>query len=148
MRLTHMGRLMLVLALVFTLGGCNSEWLHNRERGERANTTYPPQYRSEIVAFMRTYLNDPTKVRDAYISAPTLRNVDSASRYSVCLRYNARNSDGRYVGSRDNLVLFRDGRFDRLIDSRLDRGGGPDVARELCKDAPYQRFPELEALTR
>lgn len=138
----------LALVIALTLGGCNSEWMHVREQNERANTVYPPNYKAEIVAFMRTYLNDPRQIREAFVSTPALRSIEGRSRYSVCLRYNPKNADGRYGGSRDNLVLFRDGRFDRLIDSRIDVGAGPDPAREQCKDAPYQRFPELEALTR
>ncbi len=140
-------RSLLVVALL-ALGGCSSEWMANRERGERANSVFPPNSRAEILAYMRTYLNDPTQVRDAFISEPSLRHVDGAARYTVCIRYNARNAEGRYVGSRDNLVLFRNGRFEHLVDSRIDRGEGPDPARELCKDANYQRFPELERLTR
>ena len=138
----------LVIALALALGGCSSQWMHDQERGERAATTYPPNYRAEIVAYLRNYLNDPTQVRDAFVSEPALRHIDGRPRYSVCVRYNAKNTDGRYVGSRDSLVTFRDGRFDHLVDSRLDRGGGPDPAREQCKDAAYQRFPELEKLTR
>lgn len=134
--------------MTLLVGGCSSEWRYNREVAERAATTYPPNYRAEIVSFMRTYLNDPTQIRDAYISEPTLRSVEGRRHYSVCLRYNPKGADGRYAGSRDNLVLFRDGRFDRLIDRRTDIGAGPDTARELCKDAAYQRFPELENLSR
>ncbi len=138
----------LLLVLLAALAGCSAEWKHDRERVERANTTVPLNHRADILAYMRTYLNDPTNVRDAFISEPALRNFSGANRYTVCLRYNAKNADGRYAGSRENLVLFRDGRFDRLIDSRLDRGGGPDPAREQCKDAAYQRFPELERISR
>ena len=139
---------LLGVALALALGACNSAWMHEQERSERAATTYPPNYKAEITAYMRTYLNDPTKVRDAFVSEPALRHVDGRSRYSVCVRYNAKNADGRYVGSRDSLVTFRDGRFDHLIDSRLDRNVGPDPAREQCKDAAYQRFPELEQISR
>lgn len=138
----------LALVLVLTLGGCSSEWKYNREQTDRANTTYPRSHRADILAFMRTYLNDPTNVRDAYVSEPALRSIEGRSRYSVCLRYNPKNIDGQYAGARDNLVLFRDGRFDSLIDRRIDVGSGPDVAREQCKDAAYQRFPELEKLAR
>jgi len=138
----------LLIALALALGGCSSQWMYDQERGERAATTYPPNYKAEILAYMRTYLNDPTNVRDAFVSEPALRHIDGRSRYSVCVRYSARNAGGRYAGSRDNLVTFRDGRFDHLIDSRLDRNVGPDPAREQCKDAAYQRFPELEQISR
>jgi hypothetical protein len=137
------GRL-LSIALTIALAGCNAEWLRSRERADQANTTPPISYRSDITAFMRTYLNDPTRIRNAAVSEPALKDFDGASRYVVCVRYNARNSAGQYAGPRESLVLFRDGRLDRVVD--LDRIVGS--ARETCKDAAYQPFPELEQLTR
>ena len=104
----------------------------------RQNTTPPISYRSDITAFMHTYLNDPTRIRDAAVSEPALKDFDSASRYTVCVRYNARKSNGQYAGAKDSLVLFRDGRLDRIVDN----------GREACKDAAYKPFPELEQLTR
>ena len=59
--------------------------------------------------------------------------LEGADRYAVCLRYTPRNAS-----SKDSLVLFRDGRLDRII----------DAARETCKDAAYQPFPELQRLSR
>jgi hypothetical protein len=88
---------------------------------------------------MRTYLNDPTGVRDAFISEPALRTLEHADRYVLCLRYTARKPGGReYAASKDSLVVFRDGRLDRIVDN----------ARETCKDAAYQPFGELERLSR
>jgi hypothetical protein len=126
------------MALTAGLAGCSSEWQRNRELAERQNTTPPISYRSDITAFMRTYLNDPTRIRDAAVSEPALKDFDNASRYIVCVRYNARKGDGQYAGVKNSLVLFRDGRLDRIVDN----------ARETCKDAAYQPFPELEQLTR
>ncbi len=128
----------LALALSVGLAGCNSEWRANRERALTADATPPVSYKTDIVAFMRTYLNDPTGVRDAFMSEPALRPLDNADRYSVCLRYTARKTGGQYAASKDSLVLFRDGRLDRIVDN----------AREMCKDAAYQPFRELEQLSR
>jgi len=135
---------MLAMMLAIGLAGCNAEWLRSRERADQANTTPPVSYRSDITAFMRTYLNDPTRIRDASVSEPALKDFDNANRYAVCVRYNARKSTGQYAGPKESLVLFRDGRLDRIVD--LDRLVGG--AREACKDAAYQPFPELERLTR
>jgi hypothetical protein len=131
------GRL-LGVTLAIGLTGCNSEWQQNRDLAIRQNTTPPISYRSDITAFMRTYLNDPTRIRDAAVSEPALKDFDNASRYLVCVRYNARKGNGQYTGAKDSLVLFRNGRLDRMVDN----------GRELCKDAAYQPFPELEQLTR
>jgi hypothetical protein len=129
----------LALAISLGLAGCNSEWLGARDRALQANTTVPvATYKADIVAFMRTYLNDPTGVRDAFVSEPALRTLESVDRYTVCLRYTARKGGGQYAASKDSLVLFRNGRLDRVIDN----------AREACKDATYQPFPELERLSR
>jgi hypothetical protein len=128
------------LALSLALAGCNSDWLAARDRAAAANTTPPgPNYKADIVAFMHTYLNDPTGVKDAFISEPALRPLENVDRYSVCLRYTARKGTGQpYAASKDSLVLFREGRLDRII----------DAAKEACKDAAYQPFRELEQLKR
>jgi hypothetical protein len=124
--------------LALGLAACNSEWTRNHERTTAAATMRPANYRADITAFMRTYLNDPTRIRDAAVSEPELKTFDGINRYVVCVRYNARRSSGQYAGVKDSLVLFIDGRLDRIVDN----------ARETCKEAAYQPFPELERLTR
>jgi hypothetical protein len=141
MRTRSLGVLALSLTpiLCLALAGCNSDWVHARDEARSANTMAPvTSYRADIVAFLHTYLNNPIGVRDAYISEPALRTVEGASRNSVCLRYTARKSDGQYGPSKDSLVIFRQGRLDRVVDN----------AREACKDVAYQPFPELEHMTR
>jgi hypothetical protein len=121
------------------LACCNSEWLDARDHARSVNTMAPAaNYRADIVAFMHTYLNNPAGVRDAFISEPALRTVEGGQRNTVCLRYTARKSDGQYAPSKDSLVMFREGRLDRLVDN----------AREACKDVAYQPFPELERMGR
>ncbi len=128
----------LILVLALTLGGCNTEWQQERERSELSHSVAPASYKTDIIAFMHTYLNDPTGVRDAFVSPPAKRAFDGINRYASCLRYTAKKINGQYASSKDSLVLYRDGRLDRMIDN----------AREQCKDAQYQPFPELERLTR
>ena len=126
------------VALSLGLAGCNSEWIRERNRGIEANTAKPVSFKDDILAFMRTYLNNPTGVRDAFVSEPALRAFEGADRYSSCLRYTARKANGQYAAGKDSLVLFRDGRLDRIVDN----------AREVCKDATFQPFRELEQLSR
>jgi hypothetical protein len=131
----------LLPALALVLVGCTAyqkDLLDVRAHNEAATKAAPLNYRADIVSFMRTYLNDPTHVRGAFVSEPALRTFEHSDRYAACLRYNARKSDGQYAGSKDSLVLFRDGRLDRIVDN----------AREQCKDVAYQPFPELERMTR
>jgi hypothetical protein len=57
------------------------------------------------------------------------------------VRYNARNTDGKYLGSKDGAAIYVAGKLDRFLDM-------PKDVRELCKEAAYLPFPELERLTR
>jgi hypothetical protein len=108
-----------------------------RSLGE-ADNVFPARYKAETIAFLRSYLNDPSQIRDAFISQPVIRPVaDVGPRYVACVRFNARRSDGSYAGSRDHSIVFFGGKLDRLAPTRLD-----------CRDAAYQPFPELERLTR
>jgi hypothetical protein len=102
--------------------------------------TPPTNYKADILAYMRTYLNNPTGVRGAFIGEPELRPIpgSSAQRYMLCLRFNAKDSTGKYEGSRDRLVAFLSGRLDTLVPARKGQ----------CEKTDWQPFPELEKLTR
>lgn len=99
---------------------------------------YPKNYRPELLAFLRTYLNDPRGVRDATIADPAQKKVGGRLRYVVCVRFNARGTDGGYAGVKQRAAMYIDGRFDRMIED----------ADELCDGTTYAAFPELEKLTR
>jgi hypothetical protein len=96
----------------------------------------PTNYRADTLSFMRTYLNNPSQVREAAMSEPTLRSIGGRERYVACLRYNARDSAGRYTGVSDRLAIFFEGRFDQIIEK----------GAEMCAGATYAPFPELERL--
>ena len=128
------------VAAAAALAGCGTD--SAREMREERASVFPGNYRAELIAFMRTYLNDPSNVRDAYIADPTLMQVGPRNQYVVCVRYNAKNTDGRYIGSKDGMALFDGGRLDRMIDQFNAR------VINQCADADYKRFPELEALKR
>jgi hypothetical protein len=136
----RVGRSLLGLCAAAALAGCLSDGAH--EGGEARGAVLPENYKAEIVAFMRTYLNDPANVRDAFITEPVMKPVVGRNQYAVCVRYNAKNAEGRYAGSRDGLAVFERGRFDRMIDQF------PKGAPHPCVDADYKHFPELEALKR
>ena len=98
----------------------------------------PSNYKAEILAFLRTYLNDPGSTRAASITEPFLRGVGGRQRYVACLRYDTRNTAGNYTGPRDRLAVFVRGRFDQLLENGQD----------ACAGATYRPFPELERLGR
>lgn len=126
------------------LSGCASEIgpsaseLKARWDGENV---YPQGYRKDLLAFLRTYLNDPTHIRDAAVSQPQLKFIGPGDRYVACVRYNTRNTDGKYLGSKDGAAVYVAGKLDRFNDT-------PREVRELCKDVAFAPFPELERLTR
>jgi hypothetical protein len=71
-------------------------------------------------------------------------------RYAACLRYDAKDSAGRYTGTRDRLAIFVSGKFDQLIElTRTDPGSERlRPLRDYCAAVAYQPFPELEKLRR
>ena len=99
---------------------------------------FPRNYRAEVLAFLKTYLNDPVGVRDAVIADPVERTVGGRLRYVVCLRFSARDADGGYREPRERGILFVDGRLDRIMEN----------AAEPCAGAAYAPFAELGKLTR
>lgn len=130
-----------------------------REAIRQSQNVFPQHYKADIIAFMRNYLNDPTGVRSAGVSQPQVKNLPTGARYASCLRYDARNSSGRYMGVKTAMVVFISGRLDRFADTPLRRGDAAQDAepretaqavevRETCKDAVYTPFPELEKMTR
>jgi hypothetical protein len=75
------------------------------DRGVSAQP-FPANYRTEVLAFLRTYLNNPVGVRDAAMAEPVERVVGGRQRYVVCVRFSARESDGGYREPRTRGILF------------------------------------------
>jgi hypothetical protein len=142
----------LPLFIALVLGGCAGSPMRDAEayrQAEEAKNIVPVNYRGDLVAFMRTYLNDPTNLRGAAISQPELREVGPISRFVMCVRFNAKGSNGQYAGVKDTLAIFISGKLDRLIEFAAGEGSERDrPLREYCAAAAYQPFPELERLTR
>lgn len=103
-----------------------------------ADQPFPADYRAQVLAFLRTYLNNPAAIRDAAMAEPAQRTVGGRLRYVSCLRYNAREIDGSYRGVVQRAVVYVDARLDRMIEKTDD----------ICAGAVYAPFPELEKLTR
>jgi hypothetical protein len=99
---------------------------------------FPKNYRTEVLAFLRTYLNNPVGVRDAVMAEPVERVVGGRLRYLACLRFSAREPDSDYREPRERAILFVDGRLDRIIDNAV----------EPCAGVAYAPFAELEKMTR
>jgi hypothetical protein len=106
-----------------------------------AQNVYPQGYKSDILAFMRTYLNDPAHIRGAAASRPERKSVGQGERFVSCVRYRERKDGGAYGAPKDGAATFVSGKLDRFFDT------GPEV-KALCKDAVLEPFPELEKLSR
>jgi hypothetical protein len=103
-----------------------------------ATQRYPNNYRAELLAFLRTYLNNPVGVRNAEMAEPVQRTVGGRVRYVSCLRFVPRETDGTYREARERAVMYVNGRLDRLVEN----------AGEVCAGAVYAPFPELEKMVR
>ncbi|MSO66579.1 MAG: hypothetical protein EXR03_07080 [Pseudolabrys sp.] len=138
-------RALLVASLAaLAVGGCATEVGPSQAELKatwEAQNVFPQGYKNDLLAYMRTYLNDPAQIRDAAISQPQRKDIGPGERYVACVRYNARKTDGKYAGTKDGLAVFVSGKLDRFFDTPRD-------VREFCKDAAFAPFPELERLTR
>ena len=131
------------MLMAVSLAGCagsdeGKDFTLSNTKSSSVVQPYPANYRSDLPAFMRTYLNDPRGVREASIAEPVQRSIKGRQLYVVCLRYNARSPDGAYPGASERAVVFIDGRLDRLV----------EAGKEFCTGATYQPYPDLERLQR
>jgi hypothetical protein len=124
----------LILVLVM-LGGCTGMGGSPAPPPTDPNVL-PKNYKQTVADFMRLYLDDPVKIRDAYISEPMLRPVGASTHYVSCVRYNPRDSTGRYQGNTERMALFLGGRLNQFL----------PATPEACRGVVYQRFPEAEVL--
>jgi hypothetical protein len=97
---------------------------------------FPARYKSEIADFMRTWLKNPTKVKDAFVSQPVLKPVAGTPHYIACVRYNPRDTKSQYEGNQQNVAIFLGGRLNQFL---------PDDP-QMCAGLAYQRYPEIESM--
>lgn len=128
----------LPLALAACAGGGEERYFPGSRLGPGVAQPFPANYRADLIAFMRTYVNDPTGIRDAAITGPFQKDISGLRRYLVCVRYSARDFNGRQTPVSDRAALFLDGRFDQI----LDRPG------DTCAGQAFAAFSELERLAR
>jgi hypothetical protein len=136
--------LLMTAVAAVALGGCTTEVGPSRDELKAkwdAENVFPQAYKQDLLAYLRTYLNDPSHVRAAAVSQPQLKYIGPGDRYVACVRYNARNTQAKYQGPKDGAAVFVAGKLDRFFDV-------PKEVRELCKDVAFAPFPELEKLTR
>jgi len=133
----------LALLALLVAGGCSTDVGPSPAELEaqwNAQNIAPQNYKQDLLAFLRTYLNDPTNVRGGEVSQPVLKTVGPGQRYVACVRYNARDDRGKYMGVKTGAAVYVSAKLDRFIDDK--------PAQPFCKDAAYAPFPELAHLKR
>jgi hypothetical protein len=130
--------MLLPIVLAACAGGDDGRSISYTSDRDGTNQPLPTNYRPQLLAFMKTYLNDPVGVHDAMLAEPVERTVGGRPRYVSCLRFTPRESDGSYRGLRERAVVFVDGRLDHVVEN----------AGETCVGVAYAPFPELEKMTR
>jgi hypothetical protein len=122
----------MLLSLVFALSACG----HNVVTDDDDINVYPTNYKSDILAAMHAYLKNPTGIRDAAISEPTIKSSGTVSRYVACLRFTPKKNVSEYTGTREIAAVFMGGRLDRFV----------DLPKTECTGVSYAAFPELQNL--
>ncbi len=129
---SNAARLGLLSAFAMALAACSSA-----NPPEVDPNIYPTKYKDEILYTITPVFDDPTNVRDAYVTDPVLRPIGKDQRYTVCVRSNSRSLATRqYMGIKDRIAFFYGGHLNQLV----------EATKEQCGNAAYKPFPELEKL--
>jgi hypothetical protein len=134
-------RLGLLIGFLLFLGACAHHSPDEADAGDDEVNAFPKSYKSDILAAMHVYLNDPTGIRDGAVTEPMLKPVSGVKHYVACLRFNGKKNGKEYAGPKEIAAVFIAGRFDHFVDASK-------AASELCAGAAYAPFPELSKLTR
>jgi hypothetical protein len=123
------------------LGACAGGHHRTDDTGsDEGINAYPTNYKTDILAGMHAYLNDPTGIRDAGIAEPVLKTTSAYGHehYTVCVRFNPKKSATVYEGTKEVAAVFIAGRFDQFV----------ETPKNICAGSTYAPYPELEKLTR
>jgi len=123
---------LLAAAAAAALSAC----MEDRAPPKPDDNAFPAKFKEEIVAYMPKLLQDPTNIKDAFVSDPVLTPVGNAQRWTSCVRFNPRVSGRRYSGSEDRFAVFYAGNLSQFI----------PATKEQCAKAAYKPFPELEKI--
>jgi hypothetical protein len=132
----HGGSVGLLGAFAVVLAACSS--MTGTPAPPPEPNIVPTNYKQEIIDSMLRILPDATNVRSAFITDPFLSVAPGGreQRYIVCVRYNGRDANRQYIGSKDRVGTFFAGRLNQLV----------DTGTEQCTKALFKPFPELERL--
>jgi len=126
----------LLVGMSLILAACGHQNQIDATGGDGGINAYPANYKSDIVAAMHAYLNDPTGIRDAAIAPPALKPFGNGTRYIACVKFNPRKNASEYAGVKELAAVFLAGRFDQFVENQHDQ----------CAGSSYAPFPELQKL--
>ena len=136
-------RASLVFGLALLLGACGHHGLTASSDEDSGVNAYPANYKTDILAAVHVYLNDPTGIRDAAVSPPVLKQAGGETRYVACVKFNPKKNSTDYAGIKELAAVFLVGRFDHFIEVPKEQ---TDASKNLCLGAAYTPFPELQTL--
>ena len=127
-----------MLACGLALAACN------QTTGQVAQVTSseppPAGYREQVTARVKKSFFDPYSIRDAALSQPFVQNAafDGITPiphrgWMVCVRANAKNRMGGYIGLKETGYMFKGG---QIVDA--------DFNPPFCAGAKFEPFPEIE----
>lgn len=122
-----------IFLLCVVLAACSGS---GKKDAEPEPNVFPKNYKAEIMVTLQRELDDPTNIRDAFITEPFLMQASRDQRYVVCVRSNSRNYNHEYTGIKDRIGYFYGGHLNQLI----------DATPEQCGKAAYQPWPELQKI--
>ena len=115
------------------LAACSGD---GKKSSEPDPNVFPKDYKAELMITLQRELDDPTNIRDAFITEPFLTQGSREQRYAVCVRSNSRNFNREYTGIKDRIGYFYGGHLNQLI----------EATPEQCGKAAYKPWPELQTI--
>ena len=106
-----MHKIITILALAALLLGCATPT--QQELAAADYGSYPADFETIIKSYMQATLKDPESARYQFLNSPKSGwNGFGGVKYGyvVCVRINAKNSYGGYVGNRMSYFMIRNGR--------------------------------------
>lgn len=128
-----------VVAAALALTGCQTDGGQGTAQGEPP----PANYRQIAIEGVKSSFFDPYSIRDAEIAppkraaGPSLNEDGFTTPWVVCVRANAKNRMGGYIGKRASAFAINGG---KVVNVWTD----PKATGFLCDGLAYEPFPEIE----
>jgi hypothetical protein len=118
----------IVLSLAAALGGCSGD-KKNQVSTISEPDPFPARYRVQIASLLSTNWKDAADFYGAMVAQPTLKKLGDGQHYVVCVLLNGHNQ------RKTKVAIYLTGSITQFVDAPAD----------MCADATYQPFPELQA---